>query len=289
MKIETNERNPLLWSDATWAIILRILASYIYKWSGKDSPRELSPEERDEIRSRIVMDICTGDPGELTPVHYMFRIARKWRMRDWNGDTETDRIRKRAERARARTAERDPGSRESEENRNKSPFRGMSDDSRQPTPLAILVAVETATREGLRYISDRQRKARRKPVKGHSKPTYKARPTGFAGKPRVGFSPSGRPLYYPGARTLVTWETVAPEIETGPRGKPHVPYVGTLGHRAIGKVKAPAIGAGEVGDAMARMAILGRTERKRFNRPIPPTTGIPAMVGDGTEFRPARN
>ncbi|NBT76528.1 MAG: hypothetical protein EBT15_11320 [Betaproteobacteria bacterium] len=293
--METNERNPLKWSDAVWASVLRILAGYIYKWSGPDSPNALSPEARDEIRSRIVMDICTGEiPEGITPVHYVFRVARKWRVKGWAGDTETDRERKRKERSRARADMKDPGSAESEGARNKSPYRGVSDDARQPSPLAILVAIETATAEGLRYVSDRQRKARRRPVKGNAVPTFKARATGFAGKPRAGFGKNGRPLYYPGARTLITWETVAPTVERGEYDrksktyKPHVPYVGTVANRMIGKAKTAPTGSDPVGLAMATMAIFGRTGKRRFIRAPIPTTGIPATPGDGTEWRPIR-
>jgi hypothetical protein len=296
MKMETNERNPLKWSNEVWAMVLRMLAAYIYKWSGKDSPIELSPEARDEIRSRVVMDICTGEiPEGITPVHYVFKIARKWRVKGWAGDTETDRERKRKERNRARADMKDPGSAESEGARNKSPYRGVSDDARQPSPLAILVAIETATTEGLRYVSDRQRKARRRPVKGNVVPTFKARATGFAGRPRAGFGSNGRPLYYPGARTLITWEPVAPTVERGEYDRKakayraHVPYVGTVSNRMIGKVKTDPTGSDPVGLAMATMAILGRTGKRRFNRAPVPAHGVPATPGDGTAIRPIRN
>lgn len=285
--METNERNPLRWSDATASAAMKIVAAYVRKWSGTDSPDTLSPEERDEIRSRIVFDIMEGGnvPEGITPLHHVFRVCRRWRVRGWNGNTAHDHRERRAAGRAARAAERDPGSRESEESRNKSPFRGMSDDARQPTPLAVLIAVETATREGLRYVSDRQRKARRRPVKGYAKMTYKARPTGFAGR-FAGRGASGRLLYYPGARTLICWEPVQPERETGRGGKPHVPHVGTVANRQIGKVKTAAIGRDAVGQAMARMAILGRTPRLRFIPAAPPASGVPAMPGDGTEFRP---
>jgi len=283
--IETNDRNPARWSEAVWATILSILASYIRKWSGTDSPAELSPEARDEIRSRIVMDILTGEiPDGMSPMHYVFRTARQWRVRGWNGDTELNRQRMRAERAAAKKARRDDGSRESEEARNKDPFRGVSDDARQPTPLAQLVALETATREGLRYVSDRQRKARRKPVKGKPGPvTHKVRIVGRVGRPMVGFGQSGRPLYFPGAATRIAFEPIAPTYETDGG------WVGKVANRAIGKAQTEALGCDTVGRAMARMAILGRETRRAFQRAPLPTRGVPATAGDGTEWRAMRD
>jgi hypothetical protein len=286
-----NANNPATWSEELWSQILAILASYIRKWSGPDSPMELSPEARDEVRSRIIMDVMTGTiPEGMSPLHYVFRTARKWRMKNWAGDTETDTLRKRGERAAARKALTDPGSRESEEGRNKSPFRGMSDDSRQPTPLAMMVAMETATREGLVYISDRQRKARRKPVKGKPAPVkYRVRATGFAGRARYGFGrETGKPLYFPGARTLITFDPLPQETETGPRGKPHIPYAGTLANRAIGKTRAAKLDETAIGQSMARMAILGRDKPRAFIRQPIPMAGVPATQGDGTEWRSIR-
>ncbi len=286
--METNERNPLQWSDATAAAMLRIVAAYVRKWSGDDSPKTLSPDERDETRSRIIMDIMTGTvPDGITPLHYVFRVCRQWRMRGWSGDTETDRLRKRAERAAARKAARDPGSRESEEGRNKSPFRGVSDDARQPRPDRILEAIETATREGLRYVSDRQRKARRRPVKGKPERTrYRVVVVGTLGRGFAGLAPrSGRPLYWPGSGTRIAFEPLPPTMEVGPRGRPHVPYVGTVANRAIGKAKTAALGEDDIGTAAARMAILGRTRRRGFIPPTVPTRGVPAAAGDGSAVR----
>jgi hypothetical protein len=288
---------PVSWPETVWSEILRILAAYIYKWSTAESLSELSPEARDEIRSRIILDIMTGEhPDGLTPTHLAFRVARQWRMRGWNGDAELDRDRKRREASKAREALRDPGSAESEGARNKSPFQGMSDDSRQPTPLAQLIAIETATREGLRYVSDRQRKARRKPVKGKPAPVaYRCVPTGFAGRPRVGFGKDSRPLYFPGARTLIRFEpTGAPEYEMGAYDRsarqyqPYRSHTGTVANRAIGKKKTEPVGQDAIGLAMASMAILGRTKPRRFIPAAVPTTGIPATAGDGTAIRPCR-
>jgi hypothetical protein len=288
--METNERNPLQWSDATAAATLRIVAAYVRKWSGDDSPHTLSPEEREEITSRIIMDVMTGTiPAEIAPLHYVFRTCRRWRVKGWNGDTETDRIRKRAERAAARKSLRDPGSRESEEGRNKSPFRGVSDDARQPRPDRILEAIETATMEGLRYVSDRQRKARRRPVKGKPEATrYRVAIVGRIGRPMAGYAPNGRTLWWPGSGTRIAFEPLPPTREVGQRGRPHVPYVGTVGHRAIGKAKTPAVGADAIGTAAATMAILGRAERRRFIPTPPPTRGVPAMAGDGSAIRTAK-
>jgi hypothetical protein len=287
---------PAQWGDEFWSNVLRILAAYIYKWSGPDSPAELSPEARDELRSRMLLDLMTGDPGELEPMHYVFRTARRWRVRGWAGDTETDRDRKRTERAAARKGLRDPGSRESEEGRNKSPYRGVSDDARQPRPDAILAAIETAEREGLRYVSDRQRKARRRPVKGNPGPVrYRCRAVGHVGRPRYGFGRlTGKPLYFPGAATRIAFEALPPEVERGEYDKkkrtyrPYVSHVGTVGNRAIGKAKTDPLGGDPVGHAMAAMAILGRTPRRRFVPPVPPVVGCPASPGDGTEWRAVR-
>jgi len=287
---------PTTWGDEFWTNALRILGAYVYKWSGPDSPAELSPEAREEIVARIVMDALTGDAGELAPMHYIFRTARRWRMRNWAGDTETDRDRKRSERAAARRSLRDPGSRESEEWRNKSPFRGVSDDARQPRPDAILAAIETAERDGLRYISDRQRKARRRPVKGKPGPVkYRCRSVGHVGRPRYGFGRiTGRPLYFPGSATRIVFDPLPPEVERGEYDKrtrayrPHVSHVGTVAHRAIGKKRTDALGGDAVGHAMATMAILGRTPRRRFVPPVPPVAGCPAAEGDRTAIRPVR-
>jgi hypothetical protein len=280
--------NPSTWSDEVWSAILAILAAYLRKWSGPDSPVQLSPEERDEIRSRIVMDMMTTEvpDGILSPVHWAFRTARRWRMRGWAGDTETDRERKRVARAAARAAMADPGSAESHEERGKSPFRGMSDDARQPTPLAILIAAETAERGELRYVSDRQRKARRRPVKGNTPPPrYRVVPVGTVGRPRVGFGAGGRPLYFPGAATRIAYVPIPPDHEVGPYDRrtrsygPHVPHVGRIGHREVGKVKADPIPPD-----LAHAAVRGRAEaRVRVRNPMP--APIPATPGDGTEWR----
>jgi hypothetical protein len=53
----------------------------------------------------------------------------------------------------------------------------------------------------------------------------------------------------------------------------------------IGKVKTDPTGSDPVGLAMAAMAILGRTGKRRFNRAPVPAHGVPAMAGDGTASR----
>lgn len=274
---------PAAWPESVWVSILAILASYIRKWSGPDSPAELSPDERDEIRSRIMLDIMTGDPGDLSIMHYVFRTARRWRIRGWAGDTETDRNRKRSERARARKDSRDPGSAESETARNKSPYRGSSADSKQPTPLAILIAAESAERGEIRYVSDRQRKARKRPVKGNPGPTtYRVRVTGSVGRGLAGYGPkTGRPLYWIGSATCIAFDPIPATFERGEydrkarRYREYIPFTGSIPNRQIGKVKADPIPAGE------SMAVLvGTGERRVFIRP---TMGDPIRPIPGTE------
>ena len=249
--------HPATWPETIWTTILAILASYIRKWSGPDSPKQLSPEERDEIRSRIMLDILSGEcPADITPLHYVFRVARQWRMREWNGDCQLNRERMRAERANARKALRDPGSMESEESRNKSPFRGSSVDSKTPTPLAMMIAEEEMKGGRVWYVSDRQRKTRRRPVKGNPGPVqYRTVPVGTVGRPRVGFSPSGRPLYFPGAASRIAYLPLAPEYERGEydkktrRYREYVPYVGHVANRDIGKVRCESASGADCREA----------------------------------------
>lgn len=240
--------SPANWPETVWNQILAILASYIRKWSGPDSPKTLSPDERDEVRSRIIMDIMAGEcPDDITPLHYVFRVARRWRMREWAGDTETNKERMRKARASARKALRDPGSMESEEGRNKSPFRGSSADSKAPTPLAMMIAAEEMTSGRVWYVSDRQRKGRRRPVKGNPGPVkFRTVPVGFVGRPRVGFGRNGRPLYFPGAASRIAYLPLAPECERGEydrktrKYREYVSHVGYIPNREIGKVKCEA-------------------------------------------------
>ena len=270
---------PATWPETFWTTVLAILAAYIRKWSGPDSPAPLSPEERDEIRSRIIMDVMAGDPGELTPLHYVFRVARKWRIRQWAGDCETDRIRKRNERARARASLRDPGSAEAESDRNKSPFRGASMDAKTPTPLATMIAAESAERGEIRYVSDRQRKARRKAVKGNPGPTtYRVIVVGHVGRPRAGFSPSGRSLWWPGSATRIAYVAIPATAERGEycrkarAYRAAVGHVGSVPNREIGKVKADPIPA-----SLAAAAFTGDPEGRTFTRQPIPTRCLPAM------------
>jgi hypothetical protein len=286
--MDTNERNPLKWSDDTAAAMLAIIGGYVHKWSGPDSLATLSPAERDEIKSRIAFDVMTEGsvPDGMTSLHYVFRACRRWRVRGWNGNTALDQRDRRAALRLARAAERDPGSRESEEGRNKSPFRGVSDDAKQPRPDRILEAIESATTAGLHYVSDRQRKARRRPVKGRPERTrYRVSIVGSVGRPVAGYAPNGRPLYWPGSATRIAYEPLPPTMEVDRQGRPHVTHVGTVANRSIGKAKTAALGTDAVGTAAATMAILGRTERRRFNRPPLPAAGVPAAAGDGTAVR----
>lgn len=244
---------PAKWADTVWRLILAVLASYIRKWSGPDSPVELSPDERDEVRSRIVLDIISTECEEgITPLHHSFRIARQWRMRGWAGDCQLNRERMRAERAKARESLRDPGSAESEEGRNKSPFRGSSVDSKSPTPLAMMIAEESITRGDVWYVSDRQRKARRRPVKGNPGPVaYRTVMVGRVGRPRAGFGKNGRPLYWPGSATRIAYVALPPTTERGEYDKKarkyreYVPYVGNVANRDIGKCRCEPATADE--------------------------------------------
>lgn len=272
---------PAKWPESVWVSILAILESYIRKWSGPTSPAELSPEERDEVRSRIILDIMTGDPGDLSIMHYVFRTARRWRVRGWAGDTESHRDLMRKARAKSRKDARDPGSAESETARNKSPYRGSSADSKQPTPLAILIAAESAERGDLRYVSDRQRKARRRPVRGNPGPiTYRVRITGSVGRGLAGYGPTtGRPLYWIGSATCIAFEPIPATFERGEydkkarRYRDHIPYTGSIPNRMIGKKKADPI------PAVESMGILvGESDGRSFVRqPIP--AAIPAIPG----------
>jgi hypothetical protein len=258
--METNVTNPARWSEVLWGQIMDILAAYIMKWSGPLSLFPLSPADRDEIRSRIILDIMTGDPEGRTPLHHAMRTARQWRVRGWAGDCETDRDRKRRETAAARREARDPGSREAEEGRNKSPYRGTSDDSRQPRPDRILEAIETAMTAGLQYVSDRQAKARRRAVKG-KKPVqrFRAVPVGRVGRPpRRNWNATGRLLYWPGSATRIAWVPLPITDETGEDGRPHRPHRGTVANRMIGKSCTDPLGTDPIGEAMAKMVLLGR-------------------------------
>lgn len=285
--METNERNPAKWSDAFWRSAMGIIKAYVRKWSGDDAPAPLNSEAREEIASRIYFDILTGEelPEGMTPMHHIFRVCRRWRIKAWAGDCELDRERKRSAARRYRDALANPGSEASEQKRNKSPYRGCSDDARQPNPLAVLMAIETATLDGLRYVSARQAKRRRRAVKGRRVIRRYCRPTGLT-RPAV-LLPSGRLTYWPGTATRLEWhsEVVA---ECGPFGRPHVSHVGTIPNRAIGKKATARLGSDAIGQAMARMAIVGREETRRFVPAQTPTRGIPAQSGDGTEWRAIR-
>ena len=287
-----NDSNPLAWDETTAGSVLKIVGCYVTKHSQPDCPAPLSPEARGEIQSRVMFDLMTGGdiPDDIPLLRHVFRRCRLWRMRGWNGDCELDRDRQRAARARERNEEQTPGTEAYNRSIGKDSYRGYSDDSRQPTPLAQLIAIETATMEGLRYVSDRQRKARRRAVKGNRIVKVTAVPGEIVG--RMAIVASGRVLWFPGAFQRFTYR----EEVVGERGRwnigkrafePFTGHTGTVPNRAIGKSRTDAVGTDAVGVAMATMAILGRTRRKAFRPATLPMAGVPATAGDGTEWRAA--
>ena len=151
--------NPLTVSDLTARQIMLFAKRYVAKHSQADGPRPLSPEAREEITARIIYDWQTADYSEFEPesdIHAAARQCRWWRLRGWHGTTQDDeREKKRA--AKAAKAHAAAGW-------DATPSSGTSEDSRTPSPLAILMAEESA-QHGLRYVSDRQREGRRKAVK----------------------------------------------------------------------------------------------------------------------------
>lgn len=279
----TNERTPARWDNATAANVLHAIRGYVGKYSTKDDPHPLNPEAREEVAARIVFDLMTGEdiPADIPLLRHVFRRCRLWRIRGWAGDCELDRDRKRASAARERENRRTPGTADFERARNKDEYRGASADSRQPTPLAQLVAIESATLDGLRYVSDRQAKQRRRAVKHSRRRIVRTVPGPVVG-PVVIDPDTGSWTFGTGARQCVTFTREDGGPVNGKKGRSHL---GTIANRAIGKKKADALGTDPVGVAMARMAILGVTPRARFSPAPLPTTGVPATPGDGTEWR----
>ena len=180
MYLETMEfRNPARWPEWLADMSMSLIRRYVYRWSNREAPKELSPEARDEIASRIIFDIMTAGeiPDGMTVRHYVFSVCRRWRIRNWNGDCELDAARKRRER----------GLMTGRVGRNDEPYSGASIDARMNSPFQILSALEIATGElilspkaietreargqceyirgGLYAVSDRQAKNRRKAVK----------------------------------------------------------------------------------------------------------------------------
>jgi hypothetical protein len=156
--------NPLTVSDQTAAQILLFVRRYVAKHSQPECQYPLSPDAREEVTAQIVYDWQTADYEEWTPdndQHAAASHARKWRMRGWHGNTADAQAERRfsAKLAKQRVAE----------GWTDTPSSGTSEDSRTPTPLALLMAREESDRNGLRYVSDRQRKARRKAVRGRNR------------------------------------------------------------------------------------------------------------------------
>jgi hypothetical protein len=124
-----------------------------------------------------------------------------------------------------------------------TPSTGTSEDSRTPSPLAILIAKEEA-QNGLRYVSDRQRKARRKAVRGRNR--------------------HQRILVVEGrceTHTAIRWEKVTIH---------GVVYKGTVANRDIGKSRTVPVPAG-----IAAWAMMGRDARGRFVSNREPVTANP--------------
>lgn len=280
--MDANERTPARWDNATAAAMLKIVAHYVGKHSQDDCPAPLSREGREEIVARIMFDIVTGEdiPDGIPIVRGVFRKARWWRIRGWCGDVELDRERKRTAAARERDERATPGSESFERAANKSEFRGYSDDSRQPTPLAIVIAAETAEREGLRYVSDRQAKQRRRAVKGHRRAIVRTVPGEIVGILTID-TDTGSWRYGEGACQRVEFRREDGGPVSGKRGRSHV---GTIDNRAIGKTRTVPVSEG-----LAHWALLGRNERRRFTPAPLPMAGVPATAGDGTEWRPLQD
>jgi len=277
--METNERTPARWDNATAASVLRIVGGYVVKWSGPNDERPLNPEAREEVTAAILFDIMTGPdiPDGIPLLRHVFRTCRLWRIRNWWGDSAEAQREKRAAQRAARAARENPGSAESEESRNKSPYRGHSDDSRQPTPLAQLVAIESASREGLRYVSDRQAKQRRRAVKGHRRAIVRTVPGPVVGTLTID-TDAGTWNYAIGSRQGVSFVREDGGPVAGKRGEGHR---GTIDNRAIGKTKTVPVPA-----ELCGWAILGRNERRRFS-PAPLATLPPTNGEDRTTARPA--
>lgn len=281
-----DDRNPLLWSEATAANVLKATAGYVRKYSQPDCPAPMDPEAREEVTARIVFDVVTGGeiPDGVSILHHVFRKCRLWRLRGWAGDCELDRDRKREESSREREDERTPGTESFERAARKSAFRGYSDDSRQPTPLAQLVAIETAERAGLRYVPPWQARHRRRAVKGCRVTVVRVIPGPIVGRIVID-TETGEYRPEPGTYQRVEFreEAVAERgrWNVGKRSfEPYTGHVGTVENRSVGKAKTVPVPVG-----LSRWALLGRTVRHRFTPAPLPTAGVPATPGDGTEWR----
>ena len=265
MNLETMEfRNPAQWPEWLADMSMSLIRRYVYRWSNREAPKELSPEARDEIASRIIFDIMTAGeiPDGMTVRHYVFSVCRRWRIRNWNGDCELDAARKRRER----------GLMTGRVGRNDEPYSGASIDARMNSPFQILSALEIATGElilspkaietresrgqcefirgGLYAVSDRQAKNRRKAVKSRCRIVTVCEIESRAED-----------------RTYITFRKI--RLAT-------TRHIGTIANRDIGKVRLSVSGE----DARETLV---RDPHGRFI-PAP----IPAPRPGWKEFRPAR-
>jgi hypothetical protein len=254
--------NPLTVSDRDAAAVMLFVRRYVTKHSQPDCPAPLSPDSRKEVTAQIVYDWQTADYSEWTPEshqHAAASHARKWRLRNWFGNT--------ADAQAARRFEAKLAKQRQQEGWEATPSTGTSEDSRTPSPLAILIAQEEASGEpimsepawvrflenchelhgGLRYVSDRQRKARRKAVRGRNR--------------------HQRILVVEGryeTHTAIRWEKVTIH---------GVVYKGTVANRDIGKSRTVPVPAD-----IAAWAMMGRDARGRFVSNREPVTAPMAGV-----------
>lgn len=244
--------NALTVSDIVAKQVMLFVRRYVAKHSQPDCQYPLSPEAREEVVAMIVYDWQTADYGDWAPEndqHAAASHARKWRMRGWHGNTADQQAERRFAAKLAKQRQ--------QEGWDATPSTGTSEDSRTPSPLAILIAKEEATK-GLRYVSDRQRKARRKAVRGRNR--------------------LERLLVVDGryeTHTAIRWEIV----------KVHgVMHKGTVSNRDIGKSRTVPVPAD-----IAAWAMLGRDDKGRFrpNREAVSATPWTAENREAREtFRP---
>jgi hypothetical protein len=235
--------NPLTISNIEARQAMLFIRRYVAKHSQPDCHSPLSPEAREEVAARIIYDWQTADYSEWTPESHQHAAAshgRRWRLRGWHGNTADEQALRRFEAKLAKQRQA--------EGWDATPSTGTSEDSQTPTPLAILIAKEEAGK-GLRYVSDRQRKARRKAIRGRNR--------------------IERWLVVEGryeTHTAIRWE------EAKIYG---VSYKGTVPNRQIGKSRTAAVPEG-----LAGWAMLGRDERGRFVPSRKPVTASPWTVAE---------
>ena len=256
--------NPLAVSDVVAKQTMLFVRRYVAKHSQPDCPAPLSPDGREEVVARIIYDWQTADYSDWTPEsdqHAAASHARKWRMRGWFGNTADD------HRERRKTAKL--AKQQQADGWDSTPSTGTSEDSRTPSPLSILIAKEEASGEpimserawvrflenchelhgGLRYVSDRQRKSRRRAVRGRNR--------------------LERILVVDGryeTHTAIRFETV----------RVHgIAYKGTVPNRSIGKSRTVPVPAD-----IAEWAMLGRDERGRFVSNRQPVKASPWTADD---------